>query len=36
MINSYNVKDLDLLQDEIRAWFYQLNGVPKIGVACRK
>jgi len=33
MINGHNVKELELLQDEVGAWYYTLNNIPYTGYA---
>ncbi|MEN9918686.1 MAG: hypothetical protein RL662_1122 [Bacteroidota bacterium] len=33
MINGYNVKELELLQDDFGAWYYLLNNIPYTGYA---
>lgn len=33
MIEGYHVRDLEMLQDEVGAWYYRFNGIPYTGFA---
>lgn len=33
MTKGYNVKELEMLQDDVGAWYYKLNGKPYSGYA---
>lgn len=33
MTNGYNVRDLEMLQDDVGAWYYKLDGKPYTGYA---